>query len=79
MKIEVNLFASLARFKPKNVGKDPWIIDCKEGTTVAELLKEIIDPEKNIKLVFVNNTQAQDGTILKDEDKVGVFPPIGGG
>jgi len=79
MKIEVNLFSSLARLKPKDLGTDPWILECREGITVEELLRELKLPEKSCKLTFINKNHAGRATVLKDGDRVGIYPPVGGG
>ena len=79
MKISVNLFATLARFKPENTGRDPWKMECPEGTTIEDLLGLLHVPSAKARIVFINNVHANKGTILKDGDQVGIFPPVGGG
>jgi molybdopterin converting factor small subunit len=79
MKINVNLFATLSRFKPENTGKDPWEMECAAGITVGELFGLLKVPSANARIIFVNNVHANMETILKDGDQVGIFPPVGGG
>ena len=79
MKIEVNLFASLAHLKPDDAVGKSWWVDCDEGTTVLELLVHIGVPEKEVKLIFRNGVMCNHEEILRDGDRVGVFPPVGGG
>ena len=79
MKIEVNLFASLARLKPDDAAGKSWWIDCDEGTTVSQLMVHICVPEKEIKLIFRNGVMCRNEETLCDGDRVGVFPPVGGG
>lgn len=79
MKISVNLFAKLVCFKPVNTGREPWTVDCLEGTTVGELLGLLKVPSAQARILFVNNVHANEKTVLKDGDQVGIFPPVGGG
>ena len=79
MRIRVNLFATLACFKPDNAGKGPWDMECEARTTVADLLGILNIPSSKAKIIFVNNVHARKDTVLKEGDQVGIFPPVGGG
>jgi len=79
MKIEVNLFASLVRLKPDDAAGKSWWVDCDEGTTVSDLLVNIGVPEKEVKLIFRNGVMCNQEETLYDGDRVGIFPPVGGG
>jgi molybdopterin converting factor small subunit len=79
MDIEVNLFASLARLKPDDAGGKSWRVKCDEGTTVSKLLVHIGVPEKEVKLIFRNGVMCSPEETLRDGDRVGIFPPVGGG
>lgn len=67
--------ATLARFEPAD--KDAYAIS--PGTTVGDVLTSFGIPEKTFKLVFINGRQAEKDSVLKAGDRVGVFPPVGGG
>ena len=79
MRVELNLFATLKRFIPNEVKGSPWKVSISKGTKVRELLGQLKIPKNDIKLVFLNGVHASGNEILKDGDRVGVFPPIGGG
>ncbi len=79
MNVEVDLFASLARYKPKTAGTNSWIVVCPEGTTINTLLRQLNVPRKEVKLIFLNSIHVKDEQTISDEDRVGVFPPVGGG
>lgn len=79
MRIELKLYAQMASLKPKDVGRGPWALEVTEGTTVKNLLEELKVPRESVKLVFVNGVQASDDDILKEGDRVGVFPAVAGG
>ncbi len=79
MKVEVFLYASLAKYMPnKKIGKG-MIMEINEGTKIVKHLKEMNIPANAAKLVFLNGIHAKGDEILKDGDRLGVFPPIGGG
>lgn len=79
MKIEIKLFASLA----PHAGHEDLDADgclCFEGpATIRDATRRLGVPEQEIKLVFLNGVRASLDASLKDKDRVGVFPPIGGG
>jgi len=79
MNIEVNFFASLMRYKPGGTGRDFWDVMCNEGTTVADLLNLFGVPVGEVKLIFINGLHVKDKAFLKDGDRVGIFPLVGGG
>ena len=49
------------------------------GITVGELLEQLDIPQDMIKLVFIDNVRAELTSILKGGERVGIFPPVGGG
>ena len=51
----------------------------EEGTTVAGLADLLgIDP-KDAKLIFINGRKGALDSVLAEGDRVGLFPPVGGG
>lgn len=80
MKIEVNLFASLARYIPDKTGSHGnRILEIGEGTTILEILKRLEVPLDKVKVIFLNGLHATGEEVLKEGDRVGVFPPVAGG
>ena len=80
MKIEVKLYASLARYGPEGgVAKPPQAMDVGEGTSIKELLEVLKVPADAVKVVFLNGIHARGDEVLKEGDRVGVFPPVAGG
>jgi molybdopterin converting factor small subunit len=73
--ISVKLFATLSKFTPDSSDNYP----VSSGTSVRELLKILGVSEKDAKLIFINNKKGELASSLKDGDRVGIFPPIGGG
>jgi len=79
MKIEIRLFASLARFMPDKSIKKPHTMEIQQGTAIIDVFKSMEVPEDAVKLIFLNGIHATSDRVLKDGDKLGVFPPLGGG
>ena len=80
MKIELRLYASLARHMPeqeRNQGSRG--MEVAEGTTVGALLDLLSIPVKAAKIIFVNGVHAGPVQVLKEGDRVGIFPPVAGG
>jgi len=80
MKIELKLHASLGRYVPQAVlekGQDYFEVG--EGTTIRALLENLKVPLETVKLIFLNGIHVKDDEVLKDGDRLGVFPPVAGG
>ena len=79
MKIELKLFANLSSHMPKKTGRNKRTMDISEGTAIQELLEQLKVPENAVKIIFLNGVRASGDEILKEGDRVGVFPPVAGG
>ena len=79
MPIEVRLFATLRRYAPAEAVNGVFSADGQAGCTVAELLEKIKIPAEEVHLIMVNGVGSKLETFLSAGDRVGLFPPIGGG
>ena len=79
MEVELNLYATLARYLPDRVRDNNRMMVVEEGTTIADLLAQLKIPAEKAKLVFLDGTHAKAETVLQDGSRVGIFPPVGGG
>lgn len=75
MGIEIKCFATLANFLPANGSDYP----VESGDTVLSIIHKLGIPEKDVTIAFVNNLRSTFDTPVKDGDRVGLFPPVGGG
>ncbi|WP_319543767.1 MoaD/ThiS family protein [uncultured Pseudodesulfovibrio sp.] len=75
MGIELKCFATLAKFLPEN-GDDYPI---ESGETVRSLVVKLGMPEKEVTLIFINAVRSNLDSEIHDGDRVGLFPPVGGG
>ena len=73
--ITVKLFATLTPLTPENSDAYP----VPEGATVHDVIRALSVPEEDAKLIFINGRKAEFDTPLKSGDRLGIFPPVGGG
>jgi sulfur carrier protein ThiS len=78
MKIELRLYASLSRYMPERWKGSP-VVEIPEGMTVKAILETAEVPLAEVKVIFVNGLHANGAHVLRDSDRVGVFPLVGGG
>jgi molybdopterin converting factor small subunit len=73
--ISLKLFATLAKRTPPDSDRYP----IAAGTTVQDIVSQLNISEGEAKLIFVNNKRALLTSVLSDGDRLGIFPPVGGG
>ena len=79
MKVEIRLFANLAKLLPPGSQKKRAAMTVRKGATVSDLLDKLDVPEKITNIVMVNGVHKNRDTELQEGDVVSVFPPIAGG
>ncbi len=79
MKIEVNLFATLTKYNVAEGGGKTLYVPMEEGSTILELMETLEVPREEVKLRFLNGKAAKEDALLSDGDRLGLFPPVGGG
>ncbi len=72
--LEIKCFATLRKYSPPS-GK----INYKQGMKVKDVMEMLKIPKSEVKIIFVNGAHADLDTELKDGDRIGLFPAIGGG
>lgn len=75
MNIQINCYATLARFKPDNANAYP----VTQGETVGDVMARLGVAQEDVKLIFLNGVKAEPDAALSDGDRVGLFPAVGGG
>ncbi len=73
--IQIKLFATLQRFMPASA--ENYAI--KTCTTIGTLLQQLDLPEDKAKLIFIDGLKAELTTVLIGGERIGIFPPVGGG
>ncbi len=75
IKITLKMFVTLVKYLPENSEN----LEIPEETTIKKLFANFGIPEELVKLIFVNGKSQDSNYILRNNDRVGLFPPIGGG
>ncbi|MBW1649878.1 MAG: MoaD/ThiS family protein [Deltaproteobacteria bacterium] len=79
MKVYIKLYAGLANYMPDKKSDNLWAIDIEPNTTVYSLIKKLNLPLEKVKIIFLNNRHSNGDEVLKDKDRIGIFPLIAGG
>ena len=78
-RIELRLYAGLHQRVREAEAGAIRVLAVKEGTTLAELLDSLAIPREAVALSFVNGLARPLDHALREGDRVGLFPPVGGG
>ena len=73
--IQLKLFASLKKFSPPN----PDQVAIQEGETVEDVLQRLDVPVNEVRLIFLDGVKGEMTSVLRGGERVGIFPPVGGG
>ena len=73
--IQLKLFATLQTF----AGGETEHYPIEAGMTVRKLLQQLNIPEEKARLIFIDGVKAGLSAVLSGGERVGIFPPIGGG
>jgi len=74
--IEIKLFASLKKHLPADSAHRYPV---EPGTPLSALLDQLRIPKDEVKLIFIDGVKKDANVLLHGGERVGVFPPIGGG
>ena len=73
--IHINFYSTLKRFTPEPDKPYPIV----PGMSIKDVLISLHVPLEDIKLIFVDGKKAGIDTELRGGERIGIFPPIGGG
>jgi len=79
MALRIILAATLRKFVS---GYDPLqghSVDLSGPESVGELIQRLGIPPDEVKLIMVDGVAANRETLLQGDERVGLFPPVGGG
>jgi len=79
MRVEIRLFATLSKYLPHKDRGNSCSVEVNEKITVGKLFEQLKIPSDEVKTIFLNGVHATGHEILNEGDRIGVFPPIGGG
>ncbi len=79
MEVTVTLYATLTRYHPEEGSREPFKVELPEGATLEDLYRKVGIEEGEVKKAFIRHKSRPPDHSLEDGDRVGVFPPVGGG
>jgi len=74
MLISVKSYATLRGYQPED-----GALEVEESASVNTVLQKLGLPPEEAKVVFVNGRHASLDQVLKEGDKIALFPAVGGG
>ena len=74
MKLEVRLFATFRDGREKK-----YFLDLNEDTIPRDVVNMLKIDEEEVAILLINGRDGKLDTILKDNDVLSLFPPVGGG
>ena len=78
-KVEVRLFASLRKYHPNSGDSEAFTLELNDKTKLGDLVNKLKIPRQEIGILMVNGKWQKESRLLRDEDRIGIFPLIGGG
>ena len=79
IRVEVRLYASLEKVRPRLKAGEPFFVELESGTTARHLVETLGIATKRVQLIFVNGVVREFDHVLAEGDRVAFFPAIGGG
>jgi sulfur-carrier protein len=79
LSVRVLLSSSLRRYVPEYDPSSGVDLEVDEGMSVAEVCRFMNVPEEKIKIVMVDGRHRSLEHILEGDERVALFPPVGGG
>lgn len=79
MQTEVRLFAGLHKYVNGAVSGEAFRVELEEGSDIAALLDRLGIPRQEVYVTMVNGQTLPTSRILREGDRIGIFPPVGGG
>jgi molybdopterin converting factor small subunit len=73
LRITLKCYATLKPFEPEGE------FDIQEGDTPAKIMERLGMNPDEVKIIFKNGIGIEADQVLEDGDRVGFFPPVGGG
>jgi sulfur-carrier protein len=79
VRVQVQLFATLAAFLPPDSRDGAAMLDVPDRSTVHDLIERLGLPAEVERVMLVNGGDATPDRTLHPGDVVAVFPPLAGG
>jgi len=79
MAIKLILSSTLRRYVPNYDPIKGLDVEVEQGTVLKDLIARLNIPERDIKIAMVNGVRAGLDKELEGNERIGLFPAVGGG
>ena len=79
MALRLMLAATLRKYVPGYNGETGYEVSVEPESTVLDLCRQLQIPEKEVKLIIIEGVAAGLDSVLTGNERIALFPPIGGG
>jgi sulfur-carrier protein len=79
VRVHCRLYASLRKYLPAGSAGDTVTVELADGATVADALAALGIPAHHARMAVSHNQQLELRAALRDEQELGLFPPLAGG
>jgi len=79
MRVEVNLYANLAKYAPSGSNHQAIPVELDDGGTVATVLRRLKIPLRERTTVLIEGRHARPNQRIREGARLHVFPPMCGG
>lgn len=79
MRIEVRLFATLRRYVPSDAAGGAVTLDMPQGSKAADVIVKLGINTEEVRILMINGVNGPMDRTLRDGDRLGLFPAVGGG
>lgn len=80
MRVEVRLYATFSKHAPTKQAGDPFNVNLESTDSLASLITKLGIPAKEVHLAIINGRPVHNRSLrLSEADRIGLFPPVGGG
>ncbi len=79
MALRLMVAATLRKYIPGYNGETGYEVSVEPASTVRDLCRQLRVPEREVKLIMIDGLAAGWDSILTGNERVALFPPIGGG
>lgn len=79
MKIELIISKEIDKYLKINKNGNPFTLSIDNNISIKQLMEELGIPEKYVSIILVNMQHKSTNYILKEGDKLSLFPAVAGG
>jgi len=79
IEVELKIFGSLRRFLKDGQIDEKGLIQINDGSTIEDIIKNLNIDRDETKIILVNGRPCELDSVLRDDDRIVIFPAVVGG